>query len=115
MFKSFFNYFSPQVEAEAEVVEVVEVVEEDKEEKEEEEVMAANPKPEKVTYALIVEALNPFRIYMSNILRRTRAPNDPRGHEAGERVMGAAYKLFEWLADPGLSLGLGLMFGNLYS
>ena len=113
MLKSIFNYFSPKVEEEVvEVVEAVEVVEEGKEEEEEE--VVANPKPEIVTQSMIAKALEPFKIYMSNILRRTRLANDPRGHEAGDRVMGAAYKLFEWLADPGLSLGRALMFGNLH-
>jgi len=112
MLKSLLNFFSPQVEA-VEVVEVVEVVEEEEE-------VVANPGPEKtekiiITEGMIADSLNPFKSYMSNILRRTRAMNDSRKHEAGERVMGAAYKLFEWLADPGLSLGRGLMFGNLLS
>jgi len=86
-------------------VEVVEVV------VEEEEVVP------KITQEMIADSLDSFKSYISNILRRrrTRALNDPRRHEAGERIMGAAYKLFEWLADPGLSLGRGLMFGNLLS
>ena len=86
-------------------MEVVEVV------VEEEEVVP------KITQEMIADSLDSFKSYISNILRRrrTRALNDPRRHEAGERIMGAAYKLFEWLADPGLSLGRGLMFGNLLS
>jgi hypothetical protein len=106
MLKSLLNFFSPQVEA-VEVVEVVEVVEEEEE-------VVANPGPEKITEDMIADSLEPFKSYMSNMLRRKRV-NDSRKHEAGERVMGAAYKLFAWLADPGLSLGRGLMFGNLLS
>ena len=83
----------------------------------EEEEVVANPGPEKkkITEGMIADSLNSFKSCMIERLRRTRALNDPRKHEAGERVMGAAYKLFEWLADPGLSLGRGLMFGNLLS